>query len=159
MEDVILVKPSLSEMSFRQELLSDEKTMSYNHAYGGTIDFPIYKWDKWYNKWIGANDERYLYRYIYSNQFNCFVGETAYHYIEESDRYICDVIVHDKYRNHGFGKAGLNLLCQEAKNHGIIELYDEILLDNSSIHLFMKNGFEIVEQTDTCFVVKKKLKE
>ena len=35
-----LHKPTREELRFRQELLSDPSTMSYNHAYGGTIVFP-----------------------------------------------------------------------------------------------------------------------
>lgn len=34
-----LHKPTREELRFRQELLSDPSTMSYNHAYGGTIVF------------------------------------------------------------------------------------------------------------------------
>lgn len=32
-----LIKPTLEQLSFKQELLSDEKTMSFNHKYGGTM--------------------------------------------------------------------------------------------------------------------------
>jgi len=32
--------PRLEDLWFRQALLADGQTMSYNHAYGGTIAFP-----------------------------------------------------------------------------------------------------------------------
>ena len=42
-----LHKPTREELRFRQELLSDPSTMSYNHAYGGTIVFPPARWEGW----------------------------------------------------------------------------------------------------------------
>ena len=36
MPDIILHRPVLEELSFRQALLSDEATMAFNHAWGGT---------------------------------------------------------------------------------------------------------------------------
>lgn len=152
-----LIQPSLEELSFKQEMLSDEKTMSYNHAYGGTIDFSRSRWLSWYEKWIANNDYHYFYRYIYSEQLHCYVGEVAYRYDIETKRYLCDIIVHSKYRNRGFGKKGLLALCKEAKNNGIKELYDEILLDNPSIHLFLNNDFILEKQTSNVFVVKRVL--
>ena len=152
-----LVTPTLAEMHFRQSLLSDEATMAYNHAYGGTIDFPQARWEKWYRKWIGAEDPHYFYRYLYSRVLDAYVGEAAYHYEAETGRYLCDVIVHANYRDQGFGTLGLNLLCNAAKANGIEELYDEILLDNPSVHLFLKNGFEEVGCTEEAYIVRKKI--
>ena len=34
------VIPTLEDMWFRESLLADEETMSYNHAWGGTISWP-----------------------------------------------------------------------------------------------------------------------
>ena len=47
-----LIKPKYNDLIFRQELLSDPDTMSYNKKYGGTIDFPKEKWENWYDRWI-----------------------------------------------------------------------------------------------------------
>lgn len=152
-----LIEPKLEELWFKQEFLRDKQTMSYNHAYGGTIDFPKEKWESWYQKWIGNHDTRYFYRYIYSEVLQTYVGEVAYRYEEKTNCYICDVIVHAKYRGQGFGTMGLNLLCLEAKKNGLSMLYDEILLDNPSIHLFLKNGFILERQTDEVFVVRREL--
>ena len=33
-------KPLLEELSFRQQLLSDEQTMAYNARWGGAVGFP-----------------------------------------------------------------------------------------------------------------------
>lgn len=152
-----LIKPKLEELNFKQELLSDETTMSFNNIYGGTIDFPKERWLIWYQKWIESNNPNYFYRYLYSKELNVYVGEVAYHYEEETDRYLCDVIIHAKYRNKGFGKEGLNLLCKCAKENGIHVLYDDILLDNPSVYLFLKNGFIEEKRTDEIVIVKKNL--
>ena len=154
---ITLVPPAPAEMAFRQSLLADEATMAYNCAYGGTIDFSKDRWEKWYHKWIGAKDPHYFYRYLYSRVLDAYAGEAAYHYETETGRYLCDVIVHANYRSQGFGTLGLNLLCNAAKANGIDELYDEILLDNPSVHLFLKNGFEKAGRTDEAYIVRKKL--
>lgn len=39
-----LVVPTLEEMWFRESLMADEETMSYNYAWGGTIPFPKENW-------------------------------------------------------------------------------------------------------------------
>lgn len=37
-------KPQLEDLWFRQSMMSDEETMSYNYAWGGTIAFPKESW-------------------------------------------------------------------------------------------------------------------
>lgn len=155
---VELVIPTLAEMAFRKALLADEKTMSYNRAWGGTIDFSQDRWALWYQKWIADENPHYYYRYLYSRGLDAYVGEAAYHYEAETGRYLCDVIVHAQYRGHGFGAAALTQLCEAAKENGVEELYDDILPDNPSIRLFLKQGFEEVGCSETACIVRKKLR-
>ncbi|MBQ8279320.1 MAG: GNAT family N-acetyltransferase [Roseburia sp.] len=157
MSKVILHKPLFDELDFRQMLLSDEDTMAYNHAYGGTIEFPTERWDKWYKKWIEDVSGKKFYRYIQETEQSQFVGEVAYYYDEENDKYICDVIIHNQYRGKGFGKEALLLLCEAAKRNGIDSLCDNIAIDNSSINLFFKAGFIEEFRTDEYVMVKKNL--
>ena len=35
-----LYKPSIEDLWFRAQMMGNEQTMAYNHAYGGTIPFP-----------------------------------------------------------------------------------------------------------------------
>ena len=35
-----LYKPHIEDLWFKEQMMSDEQTMAYNHAYGGTIPFP-----------------------------------------------------------------------------------------------------------------------
>lgn len=37
---ISLYKPEIDELWFRESMMADNATMSYNHAWGGTIPFP-----------------------------------------------------------------------------------------------------------------------
>lgn len=152
-----LYKPKLEDLWFRERLMNDPETMSYNNAWGGTIPFPKDKWSDWYNQWIIQPEDKRYYRYLLSKETNEFVGEIAYHFDDSSNIYIANIIVHANYRGHGYGTEGLNLLCNEAKSNGLTMLYDDIAVDNPSVHLFLKNGFTIDYQTDEIIMVKRVL--
>ena len=152
-----LVQPTFEALSFREALLKDKETMSYNQPWGGTIDFKQNRWQIWYEKWIGQNNPHYFYRYVYDEKMKAYVGETAYHYEPETDRYLVDVIIHDAYRHRGYGGQALDLLCNEALMRGISILYDEIAVSNSSVSLFLKHGFTVEKITPEVVVVKKVL--
>lgn len=145
-----LYKPKIEDLWFKEKMMSDEDTMSYNH---GTIAFPVSKWDAWYQRWM--RDDKRFYRYICDD--DTFVGEVAYYYDLEREIYIADVIIYAPYRGKGYGYEGLSLLCEYAKNNGIAELYDDIAIDNPSINLFHKCGFKEVLRTDECVLVKSSL--
>ena len=36
---LVLVQPELKDLDYRKRLLSDKKTMAFNHENGGTVDF------------------------------------------------------------------------------------------------------------------------
>lgn len=145
---IILKKPVIEELVFRKMLLSDEATMLYNKTYGGTIDFPIEKWQAWYKCWVSNNDKNYFYRYILDVENNQYVGEVAYHFQSDSNSYVCNIIIMDKYRNKGYGRLGLMALCAVAKENGIETLYDNIAVDNPSLSFFLNLGFKIEYQTN-----------
>ncbi len=145
-----LYKPNVDELWFKEKMMSDEDTMSYNH---GTIAFPESKWDSWYQRWM--MEDKHFYRYICND--DTFVGEVAYYLDLEREIYITDVVVYAPYRGKGYGHQGLSLLCETAKNNGVMELYDDIAIDNPSINLFLKCGFKEVLRTNEYVLVKKKL--
>lgn len=153
----ILKEPGFEELSFRQELLADEETMQYNHAYGGTIAFVREKWANWYQRWISGHSPHYFYRYIVHEETQEYVGEAAYYKEPESGRYFCSVIVMARYRKKGYGRRGLTALCIAAKDNGVHYLYDDIAADNPSLSLFLKSGFEIIGQNDAFIRVRKEL--
>lgn len=151
-----LYTPQYEDLWFRKMFMSDETTMSYNHAWGGIIDFPESDWADWYNYWVRNTKGERFYRYL-KNENNEFVGEIAYHY--NGKEYIANVIVYAKYRGKGYGKEGLRLLCEVAKAEGIEALYDNIAIDNPAISLFLKMDFVEEYRTDEFIMLKKRLVE
>ena len=141
-----LFEPRLEDLWFRQALLSDEETMSYNHAWGGTIPWPEEEWKDWYDAWIVRPEGKRFYRYL-KNEDGEFVGEIAWHYDGEMRHEAANVIIHARHRGKGYGSEALELLCSAAKGSGISELYDDIAPDNPAIRLFLKHGF--AEETRT----------
>lgn len=154
---MILYTPKKEDLWFRKMFMADEETMSYNHNWGGTIPFPEEDWPTWYDYWIVNPEGKRFYRYLQDEISGEFVGEIAYHYDVDEQKYIADVIVHAKYRGEGFGKQGLLLLCEAAKEHGIEVLYDNIAVDNPAIKLFLKVGFNEEYRTDEIIMLKKEL--
>ena len=151
-----LYEPKYEDLWFRQMMLADEDTMSYNHAWGGTIPWPEDKWSGWYDYWIACHEGKRYYRYL-KNEDGQFVGEIAYHYDAETQHEIADVIIYSKYRRKGYGSEALDLLCWVVKNNGISVLYDDIAIDNHAITLFLKHGFVEEYRTKEKIILKKEL--
>ena len=149
------VVPAVEDLWFRERLLADEETMSYNHAWGGTIAFPKESWREWHDHWIADHEGKRYYRYLKDE--NGFVGEIAYHYDSEYDGYVANVIVFSEFRGKGYGARGLELLCAAAKENGITALYDDIAIDNTAAELFLKQGFHEKFRTEEKIVLKKNL--
>ncbi len=152
---ITLYQPQVAELWFKEQMLQDAQTMSYNHAYGGTILFPPEKWAQWHTKWIGGHDKRRFYRYIAEN--GRFAGEVAYHFDAGRQIYLADVLVYAPCRGRGCGREGLRLLCEAAAERGIEALFDDIAIDNPSLALFLQCGFREVLRTDAYVLVKKDL--
>ena len=72
-----LYEPKYEDLWFRQMMLADEDTMSYNHAWGGTIPFGEDKWRGWYDCWIADPDGKRYYRYL-KNEDGQFVVFTLF---------------------------------------------------------------------------------
>ena len=109
-----LYEPMYDDLWFRQKMLEDEETMSYNKTWGGTIFWPKEKWKDWYEHWIINHDNKRYYRYL-KNDEGQFVGEIAYHYDNEIKHEIANVIIYSPYRRKGYGNEALKLLCDEAR--------------------------------------------
>ena len=148
-------KPKLEDLWFRKMLLEDRDTMSYNHSWGGTIDFSEDKWNDWYNWWIINSKNKRYYRYLKDN--DKFVGEISYRYSSEDDRFYMGIVIYAPYRNNGYGAVGLKLLCKIAKDKGVKCLYDDMAIDNFAIKLFLDNGFIEEYRTDELIYLKKEL--
>lgn len=149
-----VVKPELEDLWFRESMMADIETMSYNDAWGGTISFPKEDWEEWYTLWVRNSGQERYYRYLKDDANKVFVGEISYHFDKLRNIYICDVIIKAEFRKQGFGTQGIQLLCKAAKANGVEALYDNIAADNPSAHLFLKNGFSIEFQNDEILMVK-----
>ncbi len=151
-----LYEPELEDLWFRQMMLADEETMSYNHAWGGTIPWPEEKWKSWYDCWIANPKGKRYYRYL-KNTDGQYIGEIAYHYDADIQHVIANVIIYSQYRRMGYGSDALDLLCSAAKSNGISVLYDDIAIDNPAIKLFLKHGFTEEYRTENKIYLKKEL--
>ena len=149
-----LYKPAFEELGYRRSLLSDPATMSYNEKWGGTVDFPKEKWEAWYGQWLLADKRERWYRYLYSENEGCFVGEIAYRYDSGFQAYIVNLLVVAKHRGKGYGRQGLRLLLETAEANGITRLCDTIAADNPAVALFLDSGFTEVWRNDDCIMVE-----
>lgn len=147
-------KPEYKDLWFRQLMLSDEETMSYNDAWGGTIPFEEDRWKEWYAYWVLNPEDKRYYRYL-KDETGQFIGEIAYHY--DKKIHIANVIIYAKYRRKGYGGLALDMLCAAAKKNGIATLYDDIAIDNPAIALFLKHGFSEEYRTEEIIMLKKEL--
>ena len=151
-----LYKPAYEDLWFRQKMLADEKTMSYNRAWGGTIPFPEDEWAAWYDCWVLRCEGKRFYRYV-KNETGAFVGEIAYHFDGDLGGFIADVIIFSEYRGRGCGGQALDALCSAARENGISVLYDDIAADNPAAAMFLNRGFTEAYRADGKIVLKKTL--
>lgn len=154
---IVPVRPEPEDLWFREALLGDPETMSYNRAWGGTIPFPESRWEEWYTHWVLHHENKRFYRYLRDTETDAFVGEIAYHLDEKQGIWLADVIIAAKYRGRGFGTAGLRLLCEAAREKGIDVLRDDIAADNPALKLFLRAGFTEEYRTETIIMLMKKL--
>lgn len=149
--------PRIQDLWFRQLMLEDPDTMSYNHAWGGTIPFPQSEWEKWFACWLpDPPDPRHYYRYL-ADGTGRFLGEIAYHYASPTQTWMADVIVYAPHRGRGIGGRGLDLLCRAAAENGVEVLYDDIAADNPAAALFLAHGFAEEYRTDSILMLSKRL--
>ena len=154
---ITVYSPEYKDLWFRQMMMADEKTMSYNHAWGGTIPFPEEKWREWYDRWIINHENERYYRYL-KDEDGSFVGEIAYHLDAGTGHFMADIIVFSKFRGRGYGGLALDILCSAAEENGIPALYDDIAVDNPAISLFKKHGFTEEYRTEEKIILKKELR-
>ena len=151
-----LYEPGPGDLWFRQMMLADEKTMSYNRAWGGTISWPEEEWKAWYDHWIANPGGKRYYRYL-KDEGGQFVGEIAYHYDSSIRQMMANVIIYSPYRGKGYGGQALDLLCEAAKSNGVSVLYDNIAIDNPAMKLFLGHGFKEEFRTDDAVYLRKEL--
>lgn len=118
-----LTVPALSELGYRQALLSQPDTMSYNRGYQldfpgydsatGCIAFPKEQWADWYARWVGREPERY-YAYLCRKADGVFVGEADLYHNPQKGWYEMGVVLEARHRGAGYGREALALLMRQA---------------------------------------------
>ena len=144
--------PSIREMDYRQKLLADPDTMSYNagqpwdadgyDAKTGCIDFPIADWRYWRDVWLWHEPNRFS-AYVQIEETGEFVGEACYYYDMETDRHGAGVIIEAKHRNQGYGAEALKLIAEKAFRHPEVDcLFMDLPMKNEpAIRMALTAGF------------------
>ena len=125
MNELNLHVPSFEELEYRQKILSQEDTMSYNKEYNlgienynnetGCIDFSKKYWKNWYTKWISESVDRY-YAYIVNSNTGDFIGEICFYYEKQNNLYRIGIVIESKYRGNGYCSKALIKLADKAFN-------------------------------------------
>ena len=158
MTEISLHIPEFKELSYRQKLLSDPDTMSYNAGYNlgfdgydnktGCIDFPESDWAEWYDYYIGREPERF-YAYIVKPDGE-FIGEVNLYKGAESKTYNMGIVIEAKHRGKGYAEKALKLLLKQAFDvlgaEAVVNDFEDTRVSAVKIHL--KAGFEEVEKRD-----------
>lgn len=115
-----LYVPKPEDLWFRQKLLGDPESMSYNRGYEldiptyhkdtGCIDFPKEAWEGWYSRWVGAEPERF-YAYLRDGDF---LGEVNLYETDGPGVYEMGIVLHSSQRGKGYARAGMALLLDHA---------------------------------------------
>lgn len=144
--------PEIYELDYRQKILADKDTMSYNAGYDidyvdydketGTINFSEDKWDIWHSKWTNQNDR--FFAYLISLDDNIPVGDIAFHFEDKYDTYLCEVLIEANYRNLGYSKEALKLLADVAFNdYKVDKIANTIPVKrDKALNLFKNAGFK-----------------
>lgn len=151
--------PSFEELYFRQKILGQPDTMSYNKGYKlrfdnydnetGCIDFGKEYWSDWYSRWVSNEPERY-YAYLTGIESNNYVGEVSFRYDKNIDYHCIGIVIEAKYREKGYCSEGLIRLAEKAfVDFNIDKLRNDIPLERkAAIAGHKKAGFKEIEVID-----------
>lgn len=134
MKNIELYTPSVNELWFRQECMSDSKTMSYNAGYDvsydgyhyetGCIDFPNEKWEAWFQDKM--KNPNFFYAYILDKDSNNFVGYVNFNLNPETKKATMGIVIKNEYRGQGYMKPAMLLLIQCATRKQVKSLTDTV---------------------------------
>lgn len=151
-ESLYLHIPAYEELWYRQKIMQDPDTMSYNKGYDlnfndydketGCIDFPKKKWADWYTHFIGQEPHRF-YAYIVRESDGEFIGEVNVHRNVDAGWYEMGIVLEAKYRGKGYAVAALRLLLQYAfEKIGVEAVHNEFEEERSAaLQTHLSAGF------------------
>ena len=133
MKSVSLYVPKIEDLWFRQLVMSDPQSMSYNAGYDvsydgyhydtGCIDFPKSNWESWHKEKI--ENGKIFFAYIVDNETKDFVGYLNYHKDSEG-KYQMGIVIHSLHQGKGYMRPALLKLIETAKKNGIDTLCDSV---------------------------------
>lgn len=150
-----LYAPKLDELGFRQKMLGDPETMSYNKGCGldmptyhndtGCIDFPREAWEDWYARWVHAGPEKF---YAYLREGGEFVGEVCLHMTEGPGIYEMGIVLDSAQRGKGYSRPGMALLLGHAfEKLGAREVTNCFQPERvAAMKLHLAAGFQVVKE-------------
>ena len=164
MTDLSLHTPEYRELWYRQKLLSDADTMSYNAGYNlgfdgydnntGCIDFPESEWEDWYNYFCKSKDR--FYAYIVAD--GEFIGEVNLHKASGNSAYNMGIVIEAKHRGKGYAVPALKLILKQAfvimGVEAVVNDFEESRSDYAAVRTHKSCGFEEVEKKDGITVYK-----
>lgn len=122
-ERLYLQVPAYEELWYRQKLMGDPDTMSYNKGYDldfegydretGCVAFPESEWRDWYEYFIGQEPERF-YAYIVRAEDGTFIGEVNVHRNGDAPWYEMGIVLEACHRGQGYAEEALRLLLGHA---------------------------------------------
>ena len=155
MEELRLYIPKPDDLWFRQEMMADPATMSYNahwdvsydgyHPDTGCIDFPESEWAAWYDQWIGR-EPAYFYAYIVRSSDGAWLGEVCFHHTPERDWWDMGIVLHAPYRGQGYAVPALRLLLDHAfRDCGVTRIHNDFELTRpAALEAHLTVGFQEV---------------
>lgn len=155
MKKITLHQPKIDELWFRQECMSDPKTMAYNAGYNvcfygyhydtGCIDFPKETWNSWHKEKL--SDSNFFYAYILDEETKKFVGYVNFKKNPETKKATLGIVVNSKYQGMGYMRPAMNELIKEAKVRGVEALTDTVPVSREkALKVFYDLGFEVVRE-------------
>lgn len=148
-----LIKPNIEDLWFKQEMLANPDTMSYNAGYEvaysgyhydtGCVDFPKENWKQYIDR---IDEKDFFYYYILDKVTNEFVGTADFHR-DENNEYMLGIVVHAKFRGRGIMRKALPLLIDKARLAGVKKLVDTVSEDReAALRVFYDFGFKKVDE-------------
>ena len=117
--------PGVRDMDYRQRILAQPETMSYNAGQAldaegydvatGCIDFPMTDWRFWRDVWLWREPSRYS-AYVRDDETGAFVGEVVLRQEGEPGCYEMGVVIEACHRGKGYSTEAMALLLDVAFN-------------------------------------------
>lgn len=158
-EKLFLHVPALEELWYRERLMSDPDTMSYNKGYDlpfegydretGCIAFPRETWADWYAYFVGREPLRY-YAYIARERDGAFLGEVNLHKSAGHAWHDMGIVLEARYRGQGYSVEALRLLLRQAfEVMQLSAVHNDFETSRSAgVRAHLAVGFSVLQEAD-----------